>query len=76
MLIEEEKKTTLPEGVCKKVSIRGVDDQTFCWRGIEGVLPQRMGTNQKNAFLCGIFSCASLDCSYGVKTMVAFLGIA
>jgi len=71
MLIEEEKKTTLPEGVYKKVSRRGVDDQTFCWRGIEGALLQRMGTNQKNAFLCGI-----LDCSYGVKTMVAFLGIA
>ena len=43
-LLEEEKKTTLPEGVCKKVSRRGVDDQTFCWRGIEGALLRRMGT--------------------------------
>ena len=53
-LLEEEKKTTLPEGVCKKVSRRGVDDQTFCWRGIEGALLRRMGTKPKNAFLCGI----------------------
>ena len=43
-VLGEEKKTTLPEGVCKKVSRRGVDDQPCCWRGIEGALLQRMGT--------------------------------
>ena len=66
----------LPEGVCKKVSRRGVDDQTFCWRGIEGALLRRMGTKPEKCISLWNFSCASLNCSNGVKTVVAFLGIA
>ena len=62
-LLEEEKKTTLPEGVCKKVSRRGVDDQTFCWRGIEGALLRRMGTKPEKCISLWNFSCASLNCS-------------
>ena len=42
-LLEEEKKTTLPEGVCKKVSRRGVDDQPCCWKGHRGCLITKNG---------------------------------
>ena len=42
-LLEEEKKTTLPEGVCKKVSKRGVDDQPCCWKGHRGCLITKNG---------------------------------
>ena len=63
----------LPEGVYKKISRRGVDDQPCCWKGHRGCLTTKNGHQTRKMH----FSVEFLVCVFNfAPTVVAFLGIA